>query len=69
MRKENIRIRLLDIYILTLSIIAILSSLAFVGYCWYIEKIRIWKPYVLFGTLVFLGIQGIKYYRKEVEMV
>jgi hypothetical protein len=68
MRKENIRIRFLDIYILILSIIAIIGGLVFIAYCLYIEQIKILKPYLLFGTLVFLGILGIRYYRNEVEI-
>lgn len=68
MRKENIRIRFLDIYILILSIIAIIVGFIFIAYCLLVEEITIWKPYFLFGTLIILGIQGIRYYQKEVEM-
>ena len=68
MRSDRVRSRLLDLYIIILSVLCLLAGVAMILYCLIALEIKIYKPYVLYGILVWLGILGIRYYRKEVEL-
>jgi hypothetical protein len=68
MKRSTLRTKILDLYILTISIIAILGGIFLLGYCWFGLQIINIRPYLLYGFTIFLGISGIRYYRKEVEL-
>jgi hypothetical protein len=67
MARGRLRDRLLDIFILLSAIVMVLGSAGTIIFCMVYLEITNWKPYALYLIVFFLGIQGFRYYRKEVE--
>ncbi|WP_457558495.1 hypothetical protein [Candidatus Harpocratesius sp.] len=62
------RKRILDIFVLTLSVGGILGSMFMIGYCGFWLQIKLIKPYLLYFIIIMLGIMGLHIFRKEIEI-
>ena len=67
MPRGRFRDRMLDIFILVSAIVMVLGSIGTLIFCMFYLHITNWKPYIMYIIVFILGIQGFRYYRKEVE--
>ncbi|MHA1775687.1 MAG: hypothetical protein DRO88_04075 [Promethearchaeia archaeon] len=67
-RRIIVRKRILDAFILTLSLGSIIGALGMIFYCAYQLKITSVKPYIMFFIIIGLGLFGIRIFQKEAEI-
>jgi hypothetical protein len=68
MIKGRLREQVLDLFILGSSIFIIILGILMLYWCIFILEITNAVPYFMYLFLIFLGINGFRVYRKEVEL-
>ena len=65
---DRYRERALDYFVVLCSVVCILGGLVMMAYCSIILNISEPSPYLMYLVLVYLGLSGLRYYKKEVEL-
>jgi hypothetical protein len=68
MIKGRLREQILDLFMLGSSILVIILGIIMLYWCFFILKITNAVPYFMYIFLIFLGMNGFRVYRKEVEL-